>query len=248
MSYLPGRGPLAVDGFFDPIRGAPFSNSTCFADADARTADMFAKQQDLSKNWNPTGFYTPADMRKVFESAFAMMTAAGAVLDKAMSGTQDLTSRGQLMDARDSIFDQEGKGLQFSDALRNAAVSHIEIIESTGFKRWVIGCMEVTKAAMFTAHYVACNRSALLDLLVGVLNVLIDAADLLVAVAKVVVGVAKATVELALELGKQIIKIPDTIATIVKVSIFAGVALGAYWLWGKHGGKPVANPRRRRRR
>lgn len=251
MSYLPARRSTAVAGFFDfdPIRGASFSDSTCFADADARTADMYAKQQALQNNWNPTGYYTPDDMKAVNDAAFQMMTAAGAVLDKALAGSQDLTSRGQLMDARDAIFDQESKALPFTDAIRNALATGVEIIDSSGFKRWVIGTMEVAKAAMFTAYYVACNRAPLLDLLISAIGALTTAADYFVALVTTVAGVVKAAVDLALAAGKQIIKIPDYIGTITTVALVGVAAVGAWWLWKTFGKKTAtANPARRRRR
>lgn len=202
----------ATTGYFGGIE-------RCVAEADVKTAPMFERRQQVRSNWNPTGTYTPDQLERIVDAAFDMMKDAGQlVLDKALADAQLPSGRDQLMAAREAIFDQEAKQAEYRDAIRNARAAGVTQISAPGLKRWVLGAMEVTQAAVFVAAKVACERPWWFDALVAALEFFMEAADVIVAIAGVVYDAAK-----------TVVKVVDK--DFLKWTLYAGLAIGAWVLY-----------------
>lgn len=212
---------LASGGILDPL---PIFETICFREADAKTQDMFAKRQEVRNNWNPTGTFTPDDLERLVWAAFDMMKDAGQqVIDKALADPQLPGARAELHAARDAIFDQEAKHYEFIQAVKAARAQGITQITALGLKRWIIGAMEVTQAAVFVTAKVACQRPWWLDILVAVLKVFNAAADFIISIPGIIYDATKKALEVV-----------DQIAKIIKWSVIAGVGVGAWWIWNKY--------------
>ena len=223
MTYLP-----AGEGILDYLSGgsqqiSPFE-AICVVEADQKTAPMFAKRQEVKQRWNPTGTYTPDQIEEVVDAAFRMMRDAGVmILDKALDDPQLPSGRSELTKARNQIHDQEAKQFVYRDAIRDARAKGIEQISAPGLKSFVVGAMEVTQAAAFIATKVACQRPWWLDVLVAVLRFFAKMADAIMAIPGIIYNAAKAAVKAA-----------ETIGTVIKYSLYAGAAVGAWWVWKKY--------------
>jgi hypothetical protein len=136
------------------------------------------------------------------------------------------SGRDDLWSAREDIFRQESGQFEYRDAVRAARERGVAQITAPGLKRWIIGAMEVTQAAAFVASKVACERPWWLDFLVGAMKVFIAAADFIISIPGIIYNAAKAAIEVV-----------DKFAQIVKYSMYAGVAVGGWWLWKKYGKK-----------
>ncbi len=229
MSYLP-TAPFAAHGLGD--------DEDCILEADASTQGMFAKRQDVAANWNPTGFFSIPQLQLVIDNARQMMIAANGVIEQATNDLQLPSSRSALMAASSELADQERKVIPFQDAIRDALAKNVEVIEAPTLKRFVIGALEVSQAAMFVVAREACRRPWWLDALATFFGVFTAIANAIISVAGV-----------ALKVGQTVLKVADNLDTIVIVGLVGGAALGAYWLWSKFGKPaPTSNPARRRRR
>jgi hypothetical protein len=197
------------------------SESTCVREADAKTAPLFEKRQQVRNNWNPTGTYTPGDLERIVDAAFEMMLRAGTqVIDKALADAQLPSGRDQLHAARQAIFDQEAKQTQYRTAIADARARGISQINAPGLKRFVLGAMEVAQAAVFVTAKVACERPWWLDVLASAMRFFIAAADVILSISGSLYDAAKEAVELA-----------EWLASVADVALYAGLAFGAWWLY-----------------
>lgn len=218
-------GEYLATGAEDISEQVDIFEASCLLEADAKTAEMFAKRQEVKTRWNPTGTYTPDQLEAVVDAAFRMMRDAGVmILDKALADPQLPSGRSELTKARNEIFDQESKQFVYRDAIRDARAKGVEQISAPGLKSFVIGAMEVTQAAAFVAAKVACRRPWWLDVLVAALRIFKAAADFILSIPGIIYNAAKAAVKAA-----------ETIGTIIKYSLYGGVAIGAWWLYKKYG-------------
>lgn len=254
MSYLPSaRGPTATGDVVpnmldqlwfsvltDEINNQEIEESQdCLNAANAQTADMFAKRLAVAKDWQPTGYWTPTELQLVVNWGLQMLRAAGNVVDQAIGEPQLTGARDALTSQRASVLRQEGRAIEFTDALNAAAAKNVDIIESTSLKRWVIGAMAEAEASIVAVSYVGCMQPWF-----------VDAIATFMAVFNAIMPMITAIGHAVLVVGQAVLKIPDTLSTIVTVSLWGGAALGAYWLWTKFG-KPKfgkRNPARRTRR
>jgi hypothetical protein len=214
MSYLE---PVGVWGFST-------NYEHCIREADTKTQSMYDKREDVRKNWNPTGTFTPDDLQTIVFAAFNMMKEAGTgILDKALADSQMPNDRDELQAARTQIFDQESKMDEYTAVIKEARAQGITQINALGLKGFVLGAMRVTRNAAFVAAKVACERPWWLDYLVGILKVFMAAANLILSIPGIIYNAAKAALEVV-----------DQFAKIVKYSMYAGAAVGGWWVWNKY--------------
>ena len=218
------RHQQALSGLTDSIlgflQGPDPVIQDCMGVADATTAPLDAKTTDLAKNWNPTGFYTPADIRSLVGQTMAMITGAQAVVDQAAqapNASQESTTR-----ATDDLARAGKSSLDYLAAANQADQQGLRTINAVGFKDWVLSAMGAASSAIGTAAAVSC----ITPWWVNALATFQTAFDALWNAAKAVVGAVLAIGETALKVADSLPKYSDLIT-------WGIIAYAGYWAW-KH--------------
>lgn len=212
--------------------GGAGSDAQCAGARDRASAKLDADSNELTLNWKPTGFYQTSDMRKVLIQTLDMLGEASKAVDRAASG--ELTYKPTLRMAQSRVAAKMHDSLAFSTALGVAAQRGIRVIDSPGFKRWVVNSMNAASVAYGHIAYMACIKPALVSLV-----------EKAYTISRTLVSIAKTMVRIAIAAGEQILKVPDTLETVWKVTKWGGLAYLAYWALKP---KRQPNPARRRRR
>lgn len=230
MSYLstkhqmrrPARKALGSDitDYLDAI-AAKFGTSTldsqtdCVNKANAATTPLDAKINSMAATWNPTGVYKPSDMSTILSQTLAMINnAVGQVNTAPMSASDSDT---MLAEALDKLNRANAESVKFTTANASALKDGSAQIQSTDFKDWVIKSMQRTSFALSVASVMDCNETWLghaIDWLDGAITGIFNFA--------VKVGSE------ALDITKQLVKIPgelsDLAGNLVKLGALAGAA------------------------
>lgn len=239
MTYLarmpiPKRRPRrrGLGDIFDVIENAvapqPSEIAQCVGQANATTSPLDAKIDDLAKNWNPTGFYTPADIRTLIGQTMAMITGAQSVIDQAAQAPS--ASQDSIMRATDDLARAGKASLDYLSAANQADQQGLRTINAVGLKDWVLSAMGAASSAIGTAAAISC----ITPWWVGALATFQTAFDALYNGAKAIVGAVLAIGETALKVADALPKFSDLIA----VGLVLG---GAYLLWNRY----IAPPRYR---
>ncbi len=200
----------------------------CVGQANATTAPLDAKIDDLAKNWNPTGFYTPADIRTLISQTMAMITGAQSVLDQAAQAPS--ASQDSIVRATDDLARAGKASLDYLSAANQADQQGLRTVNAVGLKDWVLSAMGAASSAIGTAAAVSC----ITPWWVGALATFQTAFDALYNGAKAIVGAVLAIGETALKVADALPQFSDLIA----VGLVLG---GAYLLWNRY----IAPPRYR---
>lgn len=212
----PALSDSVLDGWFNPD---PVIQQ-CVGVADATTAPLDAKIDDLAKNWNPTGFYTSSDIRTLVSQVMAMITGAQGVVDQAAqapNASQDSTTR-----ATDDLARAGQRSLDYLTAANQADQQGLRTINAVGFKDWVTSAMGAASSAIGTAAAVSC----ITPWWVGALATFQTAFDAVWNTAKAVVGAVLAIGETALKVADNLPKYSDLIT-------WGLLAYAGYWAWKK---------------
>jgi len=176
----------------------------CLTGANASVASLDAQINDLTANWHPSGFYTPAQVQQVIQMGLSIIKQGQqAILDgiAANNGvSSDVTS--QLADAQDQL---DRYGQQAAD-ITTTLNPKADLVEADGLRRWAIGAMQVTRDALTASAVTSCLRPTWVAIMGAVEGAFASA----VAVLKLLGN------ELA-QAGQVIQKLPDTIGTIYAV-------------------------------
>jgi len=228
-----GRG---LAGIFDSA-GSPFAvldaiqdgtNAACSQFASFDLVNTDANIIDVRDNWHPTGFYTPDQMQKIVQFALEVKGKAHEALAAAEGELQIESHRKALDKALENIQDPLIDPSPFINALHDAFNQQIDVIESQGFKRWIVNVLRAARDAEFTVKMIGCARPSVLF---SVLKALNKAADVLVQFVKLVgTVIAKA--------GQLILKIPDLLSSVVsflKILPWFVLAFGGYYAGIKTG-------------
>jgi hypothetical protein len=153
MTYMK-RGSMAdvPDGnWMDPQY---WERQQCQQQATATLAPLRDKIDDLSNNWNTTGFYTPDELLSGVTTVMAAVVKAQGTIDQVLA---DLTTAGDdLHAAADSLFAVGQRSLDYTHAAQQAQQSGIRLVNAPGFKQWVITSLQTGADAMQTASVAAC--------------------------------------------------------------------------------------------
>lgn len=213
--------PLLI---YDSATGqSPFngpSEAGCAQNREKATAGLDAQTLDLAANWKPTGFYQIADMVKMRDATMATLADASAAVTTALD--RPLTYKATLTMALSNVQRKMTDSLPFTNAIGEAQKRGIRVIDSPGFKRWVIDSLNAASNAMGHVAYMACIKPALVSLVEKAYQLW-----------RTVVAIGKAMVRIVVAAGEQFLRIPDTLGTIWTVTKWGTLAVGAAWLLTK---------------
>lgn len=223
------RRPPALSGWLDDlmgkITGQPSEESQCLDQANVAVAPLDAKTNDLAKNWNPTGFYTPNEIRALVKSTLQITQQAYDALTKAAA--EPNASGDSISRAADDLGRAGQRSLDYLQAATDAEKQGIPFVNAPGFKRWITDTMGTTSSAMVTAAVISC----ITPWWVGTLTSFLQAVDVLYQQAKQVVGAV-------LAIGQTALKVANDLPELYDILKWGAVAFGAYWLWSNYLKKP----------
>lgn len=239
MSFLAQRarararrsGAMPLDGFFEDIvnsvgimvQGKPYvpsRSSDCLAAANEKTKGFDAQIADLNKNWNPTGFFTQAQVTQVVSSVQTMLREASNALDQQILEPTAEGDVAALRQFKAEIARKMTDSLVFVRAAETARQQGISVIDSPGFKRFIINAMLTSSNAMTSAAYVSCMRPWFVQALAA-FTVYFNA----------VWSIARAIVGAAVALGEKVLEIPDTISQLWKYTKWSALVVGGYFAY-----------------
>jgi hypothetical protein len=216
MTYLMPRRPTRLvrrKASLSDWWGEPSDEMKCLDQANAQVAPFDAKIGDLARTWNPTGFYTPEEVRTIVTSTTKLTRQAYEALTKAAA---EPNAGGESIDRATNDLGRAGqRSLDYLAAATQAEQQGFAVVNAPGFKRWVTDTMNATSSAMVTAAVVLC----LTPWWITALARFMEAADVVFSVIKRVIGAVLKTGDLAL-------KVPDLVEDMLSIAKW-GVGLGA---------------------
>lgn len=230
MTYLVRRStrrrPAPMSGFFDLFVGSAGGTNLfeqiekkeelgCLKDANSTPAvqDIDAKTLDLAKNWNPTGYYTAADIQAVYTSTMDAITKGRAALITAVMSTSD--AQGVVAEATGKLVKAAERGALYPQAI---AAAHGAVINAPGLKQWVLDSLLDVSNAFVTVAVLFC-RSTWLDTAAGIISA--------------VWGVVKRIVGIALKIGDTVLKVADDVLNLYSVLKWGALGVGAFLVISK---------------
>lgn len=218
------RRRSALSGLLDPITAilnVPSQGAQCIDQANAQTAPFDAKIDDLAKNWNPTGFYTTADIRSIVSQAMATVQQGQATINQAAA--EPNASQDSVMRATDDLARAGSRSLDYLQAATQADQQGLRVVNAPGLKRWVTDTMASASSAMVTAATIGCITPWWVDALAA-FQTAFDAAW-------TVIGKIAGAL---LQIGETALVVADNLGTIITALKWGAVAYGALWLWENH--------------
>jgi hypothetical protein len=191
----------------------------CTVAGNNASAEITRYRSDLSANWHPTGFYTADQIDEIVGAVGKMAASATDLLDRAYSDVVDMPAS-----EFPSILSSERKGLvgwieqgsKFTAAANAVRQAGDGIVDAPGLKAWVLSVLARVDSTITAAAATGCLQPWWASLYRGA-SAILNAAW---ATIKAVVGtIAK--------IGEFIVSVPDTVATLLKVAKWGGLAVGA---------------------
>lgn len=175
---------------------------------------------NLAKTWNPTGFYSPADVNKLFSVISTAIAQARIPLATAPFTTSDA---GMVIKQAGHDLDRAlDKGQVFVDKMAEAQRAGISVIDAPGMKMWVLQSLNAVSSAYVTVAALQCRKTWL------------DTAAGWVASA---VAAVKAVVGVVIKAGETALKVVDSTigvtAAVAKYLPWAALALASYFVYTK---------------
>jgi hypothetical protein len=180
--------------------GIPTESSQCLDQANAQVAPFEGKIADMDKTWNPTGFYTPADLRQVVSSTLSVVQQGYAALSQAMQQA----SSSSLNEANAELSKASGNSMDYLNAAKEAESKGVATVNAPGLKRWVISTMQSASNAIVAGAVTSCMEPWWLSAVAAFQQ----AFDVAWQVIKQVAGAV-------LKLGEVALKVPDLLDDIV---------------------------------
>lgn len=204
----------------------PTGEQQCWGSANKQVAALDAQRSDVNKNWNPTGFYTPAQITAIYNVVGQMVRNASGTYDKARQEAMAQGDRDALYMQYSDMLTRYSDGLKFIDASKQATSAGVTVIDAPGLKRWVVAMMGDASALLFGIYYVQCMR----PWFVGALEAFMIAFNAVYSVVRATIGVAYEIVKAA---GKAVLKVPDALGTAITVAKWGVLGGIAYVLYKK---------------
>ncbi len=223
-----------LDGLFDalnPFQGSVNEACMILAKQDPIVLGRQAQIDDLSNNWNPTGYYSPDQMAQALSFT---MQLAGSVADqvRVAIGQSNLPSNVEMLQrATDTVQKAIGIGSLGTDPLgpyqqilSTARASGADLIHAPGWKRTVLNVMVAVRDATLLFVAAGCARPGWVDIF-----------DRVVSAFNTLAGFLKTIGNLILEVGRQVASLPDTIGTMFTVLKWSALIGGLYFVGVKSG-------------
>ena len=219
------KSPGLGDWLDDILGRTPSEESQCLDQANSQVAPFDAKINDLARNWNPTGFYTPDEIRTLVRST---LTTTSQAYDSLMKAAQEPNASGDsITRASDDLSRAGQRSMDYLQAATQAEQQGIRLVNAPGFKRWITDTMNAGSSAMVTAAVVAC----ITPWWVGALAAFQTVFDKAWAAVKAVTGAVLAIGETVLKVASDLPELYDTLK-------WVAVAGGVYWLWLRYFQRP----------
>lgn len=190
------------------------------ANASPQVAQIDAYTEDLAKNWNPTGFYTPTEMANIANKILQYNAQARLALAAAVYSTSDAQT--VINQAYDYLKRNDDRAKLYANAVAAAQATGNGIISAPGFKTWVTNSLVNISQAYVTVAALDC-RTSWLDTVAGIAADLVSAAK---AVGGVVADVGSTVIQAAEDAGALYPILKWGLAILIVVG-------GGVWLW-KH--------------
>ena len=242
MTYLINRKPQRYrrlprkwgmgDDVYDPSSGIlltsdststpqdPSSQQQCIDQANAEVAPFDQKIDDLAKNWNPTGFYSPDDVRKIISTAMATVQQGQSAVNRAIQ--EPNASQDSLMRATDDLARAGSRSLDYLQAAKDAEQQGLTAVNAPGLKKWVTNTMAAASSAMVTASTISCMTPWWVSALAA-FQVAFDQAWTVI---RQVVGAVLAIGETALKIAEDLPELYDKLK-------WVAVGLGVLYFWSR---------------
>jgi hypothetical protein len=190
-------------------------SAACLAKANEQALPLEARIADLRNNWKTTGFYSPAQVQSVLEEIHDVRTRAWAMLDKVTHQGND-----NIYSARTDLNEVGAEANRYAAKVVEAKQKNIAQIDAPGLRSFVLNALTKCADATVAASYVSCMEPWWVSAMVVFQKVFDWATRIIMAIPGIVLDAARA-----------LLKIPDMISTIVKVTVIAGAAWLAYTLY-----------------
>ena len=196
---------------------SPSENSVCLDQANAAAAPIEAKVDDLDRNWNPTGFYTVADLRQVVSSTLSVVQQGYAALTQAATQVQS-----DSLNEANAELSKAGNSIDYLNAARDAEAKGISTINAPGLKRWAVSTLRSAADAIVAGAMVTCLEPWWLSALSS-FQTAFDVAW----------GVIKQIAGAVLKVGEVVLKVPDLLDDVVTYAKWALLLGGALFMFSE---------------
>lgn len=203
--------------------GNPSTTLVCLGAANQATAALDGYTNDLDKNWLPSGYYAPAQVTSVVGQVMGVLSSVGSMLQQQINAAGAATSGydvANLKDSLDKVSRAIGGSVDFTSGAQQATVNGIKQIDAPGLKRWVVSSLSTASAASNAAYVISCQTPGFIAVFNTVASVFQAAWNAIKAIGGILLDVAK-----------DVLKIPDTIGTLITLAKWGAVAGGAYVVW-----------------
>jgi len=210
VSFFPSWSDM-----FDP------GETACLARANAspQVAKIDGVVDDLTKNWNPTGYYLAADILRVIDMLDNELVASGAALASAPDSTSD-TAAGKAA----AVSNGKRYVRDAAEPYRAAAVAAQAsgaAVNAPGFKHYCLIAMNAISQVYVTATVYQCRQTWLQKWLDRAYQVIVAIANVLAKIGGIIVAAGQAIVDAAAA-GVGAVK------TLVKILPYIAVGLVAW--------------------
>ncbi len=177
---------------------------------------------NLGRNWNPTGYYRPADLQSLIDQLATEAEAAGSALAEAPLSTSDAA------EAKRQAFEDIGRKFvdqsqAYKQAIAAAKARGSNVIDAPGLKDWVIRSMRAISDAYVVATVLQCRQS-------WVTKWLDRAYRAMAAIGAVAARILGVSASLAVNAVKAAESAVGIAGVIVRYAPYAALGLGAYIL------------------
>lgn len=170
----------------------PARNLFCPQVADATAAELDAKIGNIESTWNPTGFYTQADINKIVDTTLSEVGGATQTLQELAA---DMEIADRVRSEFGALMSRSQESLVFINASREAAAKGIRVINAPGVKGWVISTLRAARDLTKAMALASCDQTAIARGAVRVAR----AADVIGSVVRAIGGTALAVGEKAID-------------------------------------------------
>jgi hypothetical protein len=192
------------------------------ANASRQVSEMDAEINRVSKNWNPSGYYQPSDVRKLLDAISSEASSAIAAVNGAPESTR--TARADKARALSDLRIKFGDDALSYDAAVKSAQASGSVVDAPGFKSFVIRSMQAISDAYVTASVLHCMQTWIESVL-----------DRGTRALRAIGNVAMAISGVALQVGQSVVKAAVSTAGILAATIryapYAALGVGAYMLF-----------------
>jgi len=178
---------------------------------------------ERTKNWKPTGYFTPAEVQTLLATLEAEVQKVGIALRDAPMSTGDARAVKDMAFA-DILRKYTDKKKVFEDAVAQANANGTRAINAPSLKDFVLGAMRAISDGYVTAAVLSCRETGFEKVLQGAYNAMVA-----------IGGVTYHVLGVAVEAGEAVVDALTTSAKIVawiaKVAPWAAIGVGGYVGW-----------------